>query len=152
MRVSKDPDAGAPRGGRHVTLAAPASAEEFKLNLKGATYTKWLWGNQRTEGSLYNFTTRVPGEAWGDNGQGSELELIVDTRISKKVVGVRPPPQPLLPELLDQRRRLGRQQPAERRRASAGTAASSTRARTSTSSCAAPRSPSTPATSGSTPR
>ncbi len=62
-----------------TTLVAAASAEEFKLNLKGATYTKWLWGTQRNQGSLYNFTT-VPGEGYGDNGQGSELELLVDTR------------------------------------------------------------------------
>jgi hypothetical protein len=69
-----------------TTLATAASAEEFKLNLKGATYTKWLWGTERTQGSLYNFTTiPYPNEAWGDNGQGSELELIVDTRVSKKV-------------------------------------------------------------------
>ena len=36
-------------------------AEDFSLHLNGATYTKWLWGTQRYDGSLYNFTT-VPGE------------------------------------------------------------------------------------------
>jgi hypothetical protein len=67
-----------------LTLTTAASAEEFKLNLKGTTYTKWLWGTQRYEGSLYNYSD-IPGEPPGDNGQGSELELIVDTRVSKKV-------------------------------------------------------------------
>jgi len=59
-------------------------AEDFSLHLNGATYTKWLWGTQRWDGSLYNFTP-VPGEGWGDNGQGSELELIINQKISPKV-------------------------------------------------------------------
>jgi hypothetical protein len=46
------------------------------INISGVTYTKWLWGNMRNDGSLYNFTT-VPGEGYGDNGQGTELELLV---------------------------------------------------------------------------
>jgi hypothetical protein len=67
-----------------ILMARAASADEFKLNLSGATYTKWLWGNMRGDGSMYNFTT-VPGEGYGDNGQGSELELFVDAKVSKKV-------------------------------------------------------------------
>jgi hypothetical protein len=59
-------------------------AEDFSLHLNGATYTKWLWGTQRWDGSLYNFTT-APGEGWGDNGQGSELELMINQKISPKV-------------------------------------------------------------------
>lgn len=65
-------------------MAASLQAEEFKLNLGGAIYTKWLWGNQRYDGSMYNFTT-VPGEGYGDNGQGSEIELILQGRVSKSV-------------------------------------------------------------------
>lgn len=67
-----------------VLLTTAAAAEEFKLNLSGATYTKWLWGNMRYDGSMYNFTT-VPGEGYGDNGQGSEIELFIDAKVSKKV-------------------------------------------------------------------
>ena len=67
-----------------VLMAGVASADDFKLNLSGATYTKWLWGNMRYDGSVYNFTT-VPGEGYGDNGQGSELELFVDAKVSSKV-------------------------------------------------------------------
>jgi hypothetical protein len=65
-------------------LATSLQAEEFKLTLGGATYTKWLWGNQRYDGSMYNFTT-VPGEGYGDNGQGTELELFINARVSKAV-------------------------------------------------------------------
>ncbi len=67
-----------------VLLTAVVHAEEFKLNLSGATYTKWLWGNMHYDGSMYNYTD-VPGEYVGDNGQGSELELFVDAKVSKKV-------------------------------------------------------------------
>ncbi len=55
-----------------------------KLIIGGTTYTKWLWGNQRYDGSMYNFTT-VPGEGFGDNGQGSEVELLLDAKLSKVV-------------------------------------------------------------------
>ncbi|MBZ5637212.1 MAG: hypothetical protein LAO51_00495 [Acidobacteriia bacterium] len=55
-----------------------------KLVIGGTTYTKWLWGNQRYGGSMYNFTT-VPGEGFGDNGQGSEVELLLDAKLSKAV-------------------------------------------------------------------
>jgi hypothetical protein len=61
--------------------AVPAAAQ---LVIGGTTYTKWLWGNNRYDGSLYNFTT-VPGEGFGDNGQGSEIELLLSARVSKQV-------------------------------------------------------------------
>lgn len=67
-----------------MVVAATASAQEFKLNIGGTTYTKWLWGNMRDDGSVYNFTT-VPGEGYGDNGQGSEIELLLDARVSRYV-------------------------------------------------------------------
>jgi hypothetical protein len=64
-----------------LVAAAPLSAQ---ITIGGTTYTKFLWGNQRDQGSVYNFTT-VPGEASGDNGQGSEIELLVDGKLSKKL-------------------------------------------------------------------
>jgi len=64
--------------------AGTASAQEFKLNWSGYIYTKWLWGNQRYYGSLYNFTT-VPGEGYGDQGQGSEFELFFGEKVSDQV-------------------------------------------------------------------
>jgi hypothetical protein len=67
-----------------VLVTGVVRAEDFSLKLHGAIYTKWLWGTQRYDGSLYNFTT-APGEGWGDNGQGSEIELILDQKISPKI-------------------------------------------------------------------
>jgi len=64
-----------------LTAAAPAEAQ---LTLGGTVYTKFLWGTQRDEGSVYGFTT-VPGEGYGDNAQGSEIELLVSARLGKKV-------------------------------------------------------------------
>jgi hypothetical protein len=67
-----------------LLLAGSAAAQEFHLNIGGTTYTKWLWGNMRTDGSVYNFTT-VPGEGYGDNGQGSEVELLLDAKVTRYV-------------------------------------------------------------------
>ncbi|HYH94553.1 hypothetical protein [Hyalangium sp.] len=68
-----------------LLLAAPAIAQDApKLQIGGTTYTKWLWGNQRHQGALYNFTT-IPGEGYGDNGQGTELELLLNARLSSQV-------------------------------------------------------------------
>ncbi|MFL5348306.1 MAG: hypothetical protein ACJ8AT_26220 [Hyalangium sp.] len=65
--------------------AAPAIAQDApKLQIGGTTYTKWLYGNLRDQGALYNFTT-VPGEGYGDNGQGTELELLLNARLSSQV-------------------------------------------------------------------
>jgi hypothetical protein len=56
-----------------------AQGEGQKLSLTGINYTKWLWGTERFDGSLYNFTT-VPGEGFGDNGQGTEFEILVASK------------------------------------------------------------------------
>ena len=69
---------------------------------------------------MYNFTT-IPGEGYGDNGQGTELELLLTRALSRQVEVPRPHPQPLQPELLDELRRLRRPQPGPRsRRRAAG--------------------------------
>jgi|CXWL01.1.fsa_nt_gi hypothetical protein len=67
-----------------LLVASAAGAQESKLTIGGTTYTKWLWGNQRQQGALYNYTT-VPGEGRGDNGQGTEVELLLSARLSKEV-------------------------------------------------------------------
>jgi hypothetical protein len=65
--------------------AAPAIAQDApKLQIGGTTYTKWLYGNLREQGAMYNFTT-IPGEGYGDNGQGTELELLLNARLSSQV-------------------------------------------------------------------
>ena len=68
-----------------VLWASAALAQEGpKLTIGGTTYTKWLWGNNYYDGSMYNFTT-VPGEGFGDTGQGSELELLLNAKLSRQV-------------------------------------------------------------------
>lgn len=62
-----------------VAAAGYGQQQQSTMNISGVTYTKWLWGNQRYDGSLYNFTN-VPGEGWGDNGQGTEIELLVSAK------------------------------------------------------------------------
>jgi hypothetical protein len=62
--------------------ALSLTAQEEKFSISGVTYMKYLWGNQRFDGSLYNFTS-VPGEGWGDNGQGTEIELLFFGKPSK---------------------------------------------------------------------
>ncbi|MCP4200733.1 MAG: hypothetical protein GY769_02210 [bacterium] len=67
-----------------VLSAPPAEAQTKPFTITGVNYTKWLWGTQRFDGSLYNFTS-IPGEGFGDNGQGTELELLVSAKPSKKI-------------------------------------------------------------------
>jgi len=79
------------KGAVALTAAAtllPATAslaqEAPKLQIGGTTYTKWLYGNSRQQGAMYNFTT-IPGEGSGDNGIGTELELLLNARLSSAV-------------------------------------------------------------------
>lgn len=72
-----------------MILAALAFAEgmafaEFTLDLGGRTYTKWLWGNSRREGSAYMYSD-IPNDGAGDNGQFTEIELFVNAKVSKYV-------------------------------------------------------------------
>jgi hypothetical protein len=71
-----------------VLLAAlasgPAHAQGTIMTIVGESYMKWLWGDQRTDGSLYNFTT-IPGEGYGDNGQGTEINLLLASKPSKYI-------------------------------------------------------------------
>src|SRR3954468_7848534 len=65
--------------------AMPARAVDGQtMVITGEDYTKWLWGNQHTDGSVYNFTT-VPGEGYGDNGQGTEIDLLIASHPSKNI-------------------------------------------------------------------
>ena len=68
-----------------VATSGPALAQQGPTcSLGGTTYTKWLWGNQRDQGALYGFKD-APGEGWGDNGQGTEIELLIKAKPSKYV-------------------------------------------------------------------
>ena len=68
-----------------VFAAATAQAADVKkFSITGVNYTKWLWGTYRFDGGLYNYSD-VPNEGYGDNGQGTELELLVSAKPSKKI-------------------------------------------------------------------
>jgi hypothetical protein len=72
-----------------ATVAALAPMPAFAADgqtmiISGEMYTKWLWGDQRTDGSLYNFTS-IPGEGYGDSGQGTEINLLIASRPSKYI-------------------------------------------------------------------
>ncbi|KFA87286.1 hypothetical protein [Archangium violaceum] len=79
------------KGAFALTAAAtllPATAslaqEGPRLQIGGTTYTKWLYGNSRSQGAMFNFTT-IPGEGAGENGIGTELELLLNARLSSAV-------------------------------------------------------------------
>ena len=68
-----------------ATFSLPAQAADGQtLLITGEDYTKWLWGTQRTDGSLYNFTT-IPNEGYGDNGQGTEINLLLASKPNRWV-------------------------------------------------------------------
>jgi hypothetical protein len=63
-----------------VLAPLPAHAADGQtLLIVGEMYTKWLWGTEHVDGSLYNFTT-IPGEGYGDNGQGTEINLLLASK------------------------------------------------------------------------
>jgi hypothetical protein len=64
--------------------AALAQQQGPTLKIGGTTYTKWLAGNQLDNGAMFNFTT-IPGEGWGDNGIGTEVELLLNAKLSSQV-------------------------------------------------------------------
>lgn len=66
-------------------MVVPAmAADGQKLQWTGVNYTKFLSGNRHYDGSMYGFTT-IPGEGFGDNGQGTEFELLFSSRPSSKI-------------------------------------------------------------------
>ncbi|MEZ4389259.1 MAG: hypothetical protein R3D98_17065 [Candidatus Krumholzibacteriia bacterium] len=68
-----------------MAFAVPAGAADGqKLQWTGVNYTKFLSGNRHYGGSMYNFTT-IPGEGFGDNGQGTEFELLFNSKPSSKI-------------------------------------------------------------------
>jgi hypothetical protein len=71
--------------GLAAALLVPAAAlavDGQTMLITGEMYTKWLWGNSRTDGSVYNFTT-IPNEGYGDNGQGTEINFLIASKPSK---------------------------------------------------------------------
>ena len=62
-------------------IALPALAQERGLQWNGTIYTKWIDGNRNTNGGLYNNSEFGSG----DQGQGTEFEMLFKANVSKKV-------------------------------------------------------------------
>ena len=56
-----------------------------QLKWFGSIYAKFLDGNRRYEGALYNNFDTVPGDEGGDQGQGIEFELMFNSQGTKQV-------------------------------------------------------------------
>jgi hypothetical protein len=67
-----------------LLFALPALGQAGQLTIGGTTYTKWLWGTQRNQSALYSFSD-LDDEGYGDNGQGTELELLLAAKLSRQV-------------------------------------------------------------------
>lgn len=67
-----------------VLVVAGAGPAYAQLSWDGNIYNKFLWGTDRLGTGLYNYTT-IPGEGFGDSGQGTQLELYLRARFAKKV-------------------------------------------------------------------
>jgi len=68
-------------------LAAPAvQAQDYgQLKWSGSIYMKFLDGNRQHNFSLSNSFDATPGESGGDQGQGMELDLFLNSQLSKQV-------------------------------------------------------------------
>ncbi len=67
-----------------MVLGEGVALAQFKLDISGRTYTKWLWGNARREGSSYMYSD-IPNDGAGDQGQFTEIELFFNAKVSKYV-------------------------------------------------------------------
>jgi hypothetical protein len=68
-----------------AVLAGPAQAVAGEMEWFGNVYAKFLDGDRRLQGALYNNAETTPGESGGDQGQGIEFELIFRNQVSNQV-------------------------------------------------------------------
>jgi hypothetical protein len=68
-----------------AALAGPAQAVAGEMEWFGNVYAKFLDGDRRLQGALYNNAETTPGESGGDQGQGIEFELIFRNQVSNQV-------------------------------------------------------------------
>ncbi len=124
-----------------VAAAGRRSRRSPSSTIGGTTYTKWLWGNAALRRQRSTTSPRCPARATATTARARRSSCCCNAKLSKYVEVTGAHPQPLQPEPVDELRRLRRPQSGLEEppgaTASAATAASSIRARTSTSSCAA---------------
>ena len=68
-----------------LTVAVPAQAELINFDLSGGIYTKWLYRNNDTQGTLSYGNPFWPDSITGDNGVGSEFELLIRGKVGDHV-------------------------------------------------------------------
>lgn len=68
-----------------AALAGPAQAQPGEIEWFGSVYAKFLDGDRRLQGALYNNAETTPGESGGDQGQGIEFELMFRNQVSNQV-------------------------------------------------------------------
>jgi hypothetical protein len=68
-----------------AALAGPANAQPGEIEWFGNVYAKFLDGDRRLQGALYNVAETTPAEAGGDSGQGVEFELMFRNQVSSQV-------------------------------------------------------------------
>jgi hypothetical protein len=68
-----------------AALAMPAHVQAVELEWFGSVYAKFLDGDRRLQGALYNNAESTPGESGGDQGQGIEFELMFRSQVSNQV-------------------------------------------------------------------
>ena len=72
-------------GSSAAAVAGDADTPIGQLKWFGSIYSKFLDGNRYTEGGLYSAAETTPGSAGGDQGQGTEFELLFNDKVSKQV-------------------------------------------------------------------
>ncbi len=71
-------------------LVPPARAELVNFDLSGNIYTKWLYRNNDSQGVLSLGNPFWPDNMSGDNGVGTEFELLINGKVGNNVeAGVR---------------------------------------------------------------
>jgi len=68
-----------------AALAMPAHVLAAELEWFGSVYAKFLDGDRKLQGALYNNAESTPGESGGDQGQGIEFELMFRSQVSNQV-------------------------------------------------------------------
>jgi hypothetical protein len=66
-------------------LVSRAEVDPNQLKWSGSIYMKFLDGNRRQDWSMSNNFDSTPGEAGGDQGQATELDLKLTGQLSKQV-------------------------------------------------------------------
>lgn len=68
-----------------LALSPGAQADKRNFDFAGKLYTKWLYQNDDSQGLLNHGNPFWPDNVSGNNGVGTEFELLIDGKVSRKV-------------------------------------------------------------------